>query len=276
MKFSFTAVITLLASSSLVTSLSIPINQHDISRRENVPAGFRDSIKENDGNVHMYLEKRRGGGGKGGGSSSGGSSSGGSSSGSSSSGGSSSGGKTGSSGSSGSRGGSTSSTSSARPSYGGGRYYAGGATTPYSSGARSPLGVAPYFLGGAALGFLPGAYLYGAYAYPYTHDYNYRNDSSPDARNESLPVICLCDQYSACGCDDNGNTTDINDLLRNQSLAKIETVNGTQTVVLNGTLPNGTDSTTSGAAGGMMRQTLAESSGFWVMGAIVGMIVWGL
>ena len=256
------ALLLLLSGVLLTTSLSIPTDAHGISRRESEAGSLRQSIEANNERTYTYLEKRRGGGGKGGGSSSGGSSS---------------GGKTGSSGSSGSsssKGGSTSSTSSSSPSYGGGRYYSGGATRSYSSGQRSPLGVAPFFLGGAALGFFPGVWLYGAYAYPYTHNYSYHNNSSPNARNESLPIVCLCDQYSACGCDDNANTTYIDTLLKNDTLARIENVNGTEKVVLNGTLPNGTV-TTSAAAGGM-RHTLAENSGFWVVGAIVGMIVWGL
>ncbi|MCJ1234963.1 hypothetical protein MMC14_002927 [Varicellaria rhodocarpa] len=267
MKNIFNSLLLLLLSGILTDSLSIPTDAHDISRRESEAGGLGQSLEASNEQIYTYLEKRRGGGGKGGGSSSGGSSSGGSSS----------GGKTGSSGSSGSsgtKGGSTSSTSSSSPSYGGGRYYSGGATRSYSSGQRSPLGVAPFFLGGAALGFFPGVWLYGAYAYPYTHNYSYRNNSSPNARNESLPIVCLCDQYSACGCDDNANLTYIDTLLKNNTLARIENVNGTEKVVLNGTLPNGTD-TTSGAAGGM-RHTLAESSGFWIVGAIVGMIVWGL
>ena len=53
-------------------------------------------------------------------------------------------------------------------------------------------------------------------------------------------------------------------------------------VVINGTLPNGTDdsadedSTVTTGAGIGMRQTLAEASGFWLMGAVVALIVWGL
>jgi len=49
----------------------------------------------------------------------------------------------------------------------------------------------------------------------------------------------------------------------------IGNVNGTQTIIVNGTLPNGTD-TTSGAAA----RHIVENSGFWVVGAIVGATVW--
>ena len=177
-----------------------------------------------------------------------------------------------------------SSTSSVRPSYGGGKYYGGGATTAYSAGTRSPLGITPYLIGGAALGIFPGLWLYGAYAYPYSHSYSFvnrtdTNSSNPNGVNETLPVTCLCQEYSACGCDDNGNTTYIDSLLgngsaadMNSSLVTVSPVNGTKTVVINGTLPNGT--TTTSAAGPGVKQTLLESSGFWVVGAIVGYTVW--
>jgi hypothetical protein len=63
-----------------------------------------------------------------------------------------------------------------------------------------------------------------------------------------LPILCLCQQYSVCGCDDNTNSTFLTALLPNgtaapalnASLARISDVNGTRTLVLNGTLPNGT------------------------------------
>jgi len=171
------------------------------------------------------------------------------------------------------------SSTSSFPSYGGGRYYGGGSSSAYSAGARSPLGVAPFFIGGAALGFFPGLWLYGAYAYPYSHPYNFRNNTAN--QNQTLPVECLCQQYSACGCDDNSNSTYIDDLIGNGSLAdmddtlvKVAVVNGTKTLVINGTLPNGTDASTSAA--GSSTRTLAENAGFWVVGAVVGLTVWAL
>lgn len=50
---------------------------------------------------------------------------------------------------------------------GGNTYYAGGAPVPYRSGATSPGGISPRFLPAAGLGFFPGIWLYGAYAYPW-------------------------------------------------------------------------------------------------------------
>lgn len=176
------------------------------------------------------------------------------------------------------------------PSYGGGRYYGGGSTSAYSAGSRSPRGVAPYFLGGAALGIFPGLWLYGAYAYPYSHPYNYRNQTAanstnPNGTTESLPVQCLCEQYSACGCDDNDNSTFIDSVIgngsaadMNSSLVQIAPVNGTKTLIINGTLPNdttnaGVQSDPSSAASGF-KQAVLEHSGYWLMVATVASTVW--
>ena len=289
----------LLLSIPLVSSLRIGRRIYDIARREAeigsevVGLSLKERFDETGTN---YLEKRRGGGGGSRGSnggSSGGSSSSSSSSGSSGSSVSGSGGS-----SAGSRNTGTarwvlrcmyrskfwhhgSSSSLIGPSYGGGRYYGGGATSAYRSGARSPLGLAPYALAGAGLAIFPGLWLYGAYAYNFHHPYYFHNASNTtDSRNnESLPVTCLCQQYSACGCDDNGNTTYIDSLLgdgdpahQNSSLVHAGDVNGTKTVVINGTLPNGTD-TTSDNTSGAVRRRVIETSGFWVVAAIVGAMV---
>jgi len=170
-----------------------------------------------------------------------------------------------------------SSSSSIGPSYGGGRYYGGGSTSAYRAGSRSPLGLAPYALAGAGLAIFPGLWLYGAYAYNFQHPYYYHNASNTtDSNNESLPVTCLCDQYSACGCDDDGNTSYIDSLLgdgtassQSQSLVRIGNVNGSKTVVINGTLPNGTDDSTSTTTNGALSQKVLETSGFWLVAAIV-------
>ena len=189
---------------------------------------------------------------------------------------------------------SSSSSSSVGPSYGGGRYYGGGASTPYRAGSRSPLGgILPFALVGgaiAAAAIFPGLWLYGAYEYNYNHPYSFRNRTNSTAtQNETLPVTCLCAMYSACGCDDNGNSTFLDTLVGNgsyQALNKsqinVANVNGTRTIVLNGTLPNGTD--TSGASAttssspsptsGALARGLMESSGYWALGGIVGSMVW--
>ena len=184
-----------------------------------------------------------------------------------------------------------SSSSQVRPSYGGGRYYGGGAATPYRAGGRSPLGgILPFALVGGAIGaaaIFPGLWLYGAYEYNYNNRYNFRNRTNNTGDgNTTLPVTCLCQKYSACGCDDNGNNTFLDGLVGNgsyqglnKSLVTVQNVNGTRTLVLNGTLPNGTDSSASSSAtptsaAASIGRAAAESSGFCVMGGIVWSMLW--
>ncbi|KAF7888707.1 uncharacterized protein EAF02_003248 [Botrytis sinoallii] len=229
------------------------------------------------------LFKRKGGGG-GGGKGGGGSSSGGSSSSGSSG---SSGSSSSSSGSSSGKGGVTSSSSSS-----GGATKAGSGPAP-AYGARSPLGIAPVFLGLGALSIFPGLWLYGAYSYPYHNPYSFRNhsatrngtnttsasietrqDSDTTGVNETKPVTCLCAAYSECGCDDSGNSTFLDQIIGdgsyaalNKSLVNVAEVNGTSTILINGTLPNGT--TASGGSDSAAGRTIVEGLGWWVMVATV-------
>jgi len=258
-----------------------------------------------------------GGGGSSGGSSEGGSSGSGSSgSGSSSSSSSGTKGGSGSSGSSSSGssgtgkgssgssvGGSTKTGSGVRPAYGGGRYYGGGATTPYAAGRASPLGIAPILLiaGVGALALYPGVWPYGAYSYPYHNPYTFDNRTANSNStntvhkrqatldtntgvNETKPVTCLCAAYQECGCDDTGDTTFLDQLIGNGSyaalnktLVTVADIKGTSTIILNGTLPNGTtasggtenaDGSSSGAS-----TSIVQVSGYWVMLALVGCTV---
>lgn len=170
--------------------------------------------------------------------------------------------------------------------FGHNRYYAGGARAPYTSGTRSASGITPFLLPVAALAFFPGIWLAGAYAYPYTHPYYYHNNTNN--KNESLPVVCLCEEYQECGCDDNNNSTYYESLFNgtqphNTSMVRVANVNGTEKIVINGTLANGTtadngstsssSSSTSGAAQGPL-VTLVNASGYWVMVAVVIATVW--
>ncbi|KAK5633585.1 hypothetical protein RRF57_009299 [Xylaria bambusicola] len=171
-------------------------------------------------------------------------------------------------------GGRTTTGSGPRPSYGGGAYYGGGASVPYKAG--SPAGsIAPALLTGAAIGgigFLGVSYLYGAYAYPFYHQYYYHNATTD--KNETKPVICVCDPYDTCTCDDNGNQTYFNSVIGNGSydglnhtlvtVAKNDTT-GNLTIYINGQVPNGT--TAAGgtddpnAANSMI--ALAKAAGWW-------------
>ncbi|KAI1313964.1 hypothetical protein F5Y03DRAFT_765 [Xylaria venustula] len=220
------------------------------------------------------LWKRKGGGG-GGGRGGGGSSSGGGRGGSSgSSGSSSSGGGRGLGSSTSNTGGRTTTGSGPKPAYGGGSYYPGGAAVPYAAGTKSGS-IAPALLTGAALGgigFLGVHYLYGAWTYPYTHQYYYHNATTN--MNETKPVICVCDPNNPCTCSDNGNQTYFDSVIGNGSyaglnhtlvtVAKNDTT-GNLTIYINGEVPNGT--TASGgsedpnAANSMV--ALAQAAGWW-------------
>ncbi|KAL2063326.1 hypothetical protein VTL71DRAFT_5131, partial [Oculimacula yallundae] len=309
MRFLETIAVCLLATNTQVLAHPQPVAEISTERREAVRETEEIFAPVSD------LYKRKGGGG-GGGKGGGGSSS----SGSSGKGGSSSSGSSGSSGSSSSggrgssssnQGGSTRTGSGPAPRFGG--KYGGGATQPYKAGSSSPRGLAPVFLGVGLLSIYPGLWLYGAYGYGYHNPYNFRNRTArrnatnttntptrdyveliirqDDAGvNESKPVTCLCAEYAVCGCDDNGDYTFLDQIIGdgdyfklNQSLVTVADVNGTSTILLNGTLPNGTtapggteeaDGTTANATGGSTNaavRTLVEASGYWVMIAAVGL-----
>lgn len=191
------------------------------------------------------------------------------------------GGSTGSTGSSspkGSTGGTTtnsggSTSGRTTPSFGGStgpKYYSGGSTTSYPAGqGRTGVGAAPYFFAGAGLGAFGAFGLYGLYSYPYAHPWYYHNNTSN--RNETHPVNCVCAQYSDCGCDTNNNGTDyVNDVANNGTISKVMNINGTDTLIVNGTIPNGTTTDLSSAASGALIQNL----GYWPIVAGVGYAVW--
>lgn len=108
-------------------------------------------------------------------------------------------------------------------------------------------------------------------------------------------MTCLCELYSACGCDDANNSTFLDGIIGdgnlanlNKSLVNVGNVNGTKTIVLNGTLPNDTiaDATTTGndattgtgtsvpSSSAANKRFLLETLGFWLLGAIVAATVW--
>jgi hypothetical protein len=127
------------------------------------------------------------------------------------------------------------------------------------------------------LAFFPGVWLYGAYAYPYTHPYHYVNNTSH--HNDTIPVVCLCEERQECGCDDNNNSTYYESLFngttpKNTTNVRVVTVNGTEKIYINGTLANGTtadDGTASGASPVVM--TLMHASGYWLTFAVVAATV---
>ncbi|KAK0653883.1 hypothetical protein DIS24_g5590 [Lasiodiplodia hormozganensis] len=268
MKF-LEAIVAFYVGASAVSALSIPRDVTALAVRaaddiSTIHASLFDS---------KALEKRKGGGGRGGGSSSSSSSSSSGSGGRSSS-GSSSSSSSGRTSSSSNAGGRTSSGSGVRPAYGGGAYYGGGSSVPYTAGRASPRGINPFLFPVAALAFLPAAWLaasaYGAYGYHYTHPYIFRNtsDSNNNGTNTTLPVECYCQQYTVCGCDDNNDTAYYDSLVGNgsydalnKSLVTVARVNGSDTLVINGVLPNGT--TASGGSDSAAPPALAKFGGWW-------------
>lgn len=166
------------------------------------------------------------------------------------------------------------------PTYGGGRYYGGGATKPYKSGGHSPSGILPVFFVAGALAFWPGVWLYGAHLYHYDRPYHFYNQSSQ--RNESKPVDCACSPNGDCGCDENDNTDYLKELIGNGSYASLNKtlidvadVNGTSTLLINGTLPAGTADAAGNAAGDGLH-ALLQQAGWWPVVASVAAIVFAV
>jgi hypothetical protein len=90
-----------------------------------------------------------------------------------------------------------------------------------------------------------------------------------------VPVICLCQQFQVCACEENNNQQYINEIVGNgsyaalnKSLVIVSSVNGTKTLVLNGSLPNGTTSPggVHDAAAGLNIKNYLD---YWFMGLVV-------
>ncbi|KAK8162531.1 hypothetical protein IWX90DRAFT_245880 [Phyllosticta citrichinensis] len=279
MRFLHHLFLLAVASATTASAASIPQSPHALALRNEESAltnvlGPRaaDIIHEN------ALEKRKGGGGRGGGGS--GSSGGGRSSGGSSS---SSGRTSGTS----NVGGSTRGGSGRAPAYGGGTYYAGGAAVPFAAGQRSKLGLVPFLLPLTALAFIPllawgWASGIGGYQYAYRNPYVFQNRTANanNATNTTLPVVCYCQQYTTCGCDDNNSTAYFDSIVGNgsydalnKSVVNVARVNGTDTLILNGVLPNGTTAAGSDSAAGRAIGSAVVSG--WFGWAFYGALVAG-
>jgi hypothetical protein len=297
----------LLAISHFITSASIPqsSNSELIARESSAELITPSNL---DARSFAALTKRKGGGGGGsgggsggggggrssggssggGGGRSGGGSSGGSRSGSSSSGGISSSGRVFSFSPSSSAGGRTRSGSGPPPRYG--NSYAGGASVPYTAGQRSPTrGINPNPLPIAAFAFFPGIWLYGSlHAYPYGTTYHYRNSTG---QNATVDVTCLCQKFSVCSCDDNGNSTYMQQLVGNGTNQPVNTsdvvvlpqlANGTQRAYVNGTLPNGTtadggtDPSSDEQVSAAIKTLVVNYGGYWILAATVAATVLAL
>lgn len=275
-------LLTCLVASQAISAASIPESSNALNLLEERRVVPPSELVSPD----HTLERRKGGGGRGGGSSGGSSSS--------SSGGSSSSSGGGRSSSTSSSGGSTRAGSGPSRSFGGGRYYGGGAAVPYSAGKRTPKGLSPGLLlaPAAILLIMPGFWLYSAYPYYYNNPYRFYNQSAVNntdndndrrslwtrqtqGRNETLPVMCLCQEYSVCGCDENDDQQYLDDLVGNGSyaalnktLVTVSDVNGTKTLVLNGTLPNGTTAP-GGEDGAAANLRVGNYAGYYAIAMLV-------
>ncbi|ELR05889.1 hypothetical protein VC83_06436 [Pseudogymnoascus destructans] len=258
MKFS----VALILSIALSSTANALVPRAELVVRDSEATVQQLEVREAEGTFDASEElwKRKGGGGAGGrgGGSSGGSSGGRTGGAGTSSGGSSGAGRgTGLGSSSSSTGGQTRTGSGPSPAYGGGGYYGGGAAVPYRTGAATRSGISPVLLGvGVGLGVgvlaygLAGTWHHPVYSYPYKNTWTFYN-ITVDA-NQTKPVQCLCEEYSECGCDDNDNAQYQKDVLGNgsyaglnKSVVSVADIQGKSTIILNGTLPNGTT-----AAGG--------------------------
>jgi hypothetical protein len=246
MKFTALLVAATLFSDVAIGTLVAPPAAAELETHQPVQNTGRDESS------HEELWKRKGGGG-GGGRGGGG------------------GGRGGSSGSG--RGGSGSGRSAPTPAYGGGRYYGGGAARPYRAGGTSPSGIVPVFVAASFLAFWPGVWLYGAHRYHYERPYTFFNSTTQ--RTESKPVDCACSPRGDCGCDENNDKSYLDDLIGNGSYAalnksviNVADVNGKSTILLNGTLPEGSaDAFDNGAGDGL--RGLVRQAGWWPVVATV-------
>lgn len=136
-----------------------------------------------------------------------------------------------------------------QPRFVGGQYYGGGAKVPFTAGAPRG-GITPYPVSGRGLAFWPGPWLpYPVYMYPYGSSYHYHNRTSDE--DEERPVLCACQEYNVCSCEEIEDDDDFEDMFEelledgdynkmNHTLVTVGEVNGTKTIMINGTLPNGT------------------------------------
>lgn len=145
---------------------------------------------------------------------------------------------------------------------------------PYKSGNKTPSGIAAVVLVGTALAFWPGVWLASAYLYHYDNPYRYYNVSSQ--ANETRNIICGCAAYAVCGCDENNSTAYYQELIGNGSYASLNKTivnvaeyQGNMTILINGTLPNGTTAAAADSAAGDSLRSMAEAAGFWPVISLV-------
>lgn len=126
------------------------------------------------------------------------------------------------------------------------------------------------------------AWAFSAWHNPYLYQYNnpyYYHDPRTN-KNESMPIVCVCEDNHPCGCDDLGNNQNYGYMTQIIGNSSVNTVNNSQvavgrnsnkgnetTLFVNGTLDGDEDS---GAA-----HSIAVA-GFWPVAATVFAIVFVL
>lgn len=125
---------------------------------------------------------------------------------------------------------------------------------------------------------MPGLWLYSVYPYNFNNQYRFVNQSltdndHPNGTEVSLPVKCLCQENNDCSCEQNDDKSYIDDLVGNgsyaalnKSLVTVSDVDGKRTLVLNGSLPEGTTAPGESAA---VSVRLGKFGGYWFAGMIV-------
>lgn len=121
--------------------------------------------------------------------------------------------------------------------------------------------------------------------YHYPNSYRYYNESSEE--EEDRPILCACSKEASCGCDqdDKVNNTALYDELigngsyehLNKSIVDVAEVNGTTTILLNGTLPKDTALPSEGSSSGSgsgdsdsaAARAMIEAMGYWPAAAAV-------
>lgn len=117
-----------------------------------------------------------------------------------------------------------------------------------------------------------GALAYGYYYYPYGGSWAYYNRTAN--RNETHPVDCYCGRYNPCACEPRNETDYVDSIANNNTISRVANVNGTDTLLINGTLPNGT---VAAEAGESMATALSSGLGqFGGWAVIGGAVAWGV
>lgn len=123
----------------------------------------------------------------------------------------------------------------------------------------SPLGLSPFFIA-PFIFWMP--FYWGPYGAYYYH-VNHTAPALPNntAHNTTDPILCVCENYQPCGCDNsNGSYTIPDD-------TKYAVINGTEYAVVNGTLENGT---TAAESVGVGMGLFLTKSGSWASWMIMG------